>query len=78
MDSVTYNRIYGGCVTRFRNAANAVSMKEHTGVWPVKREPARIMLLYVWALVTSQDPNTPLTDAQIMAINTRVNNLKYV
>lgn len=78
MDSATFNRIYGGCVTKFRHAANSVSMKEHTGVWPVKREPARVMILYVWALATSQDPNTPLTDAQVMAINTRVNNLKYV
>lgn len=77
MDSVTFNRIYGGCVTKFKHAARSISTQETVGNWPIKRRPSRIMLLYVWALATSQDPNTPLTDAQILAINTRVNNLKY-
>lgn len=77
MDSVTFNQIYGGCTTKFTNAARIITTQETIGNWPIKRGPARIMLLYVWALATSQDPNTPLTDAQILAINTRVNNLKY-
>lgn len=78
MDSVTFAKIYGGCTTKFKSAARLISTQEILGNWPIKRGPARIMLLYVWALATSQDPNTPLTDGQILAINTRVNNLKYV
>lgn len=77
MDSTTFNIIYSSAVGKFCAAARIISTQELLGNWPIKREASRLLFLYTWALNQSQDPNTPLTDNQILAIGSRVNTLKY-
>lgn len=78
MDSAQFTDIYSTCSRKFTSAANNLALQESIGNWPIKKNSVRVMLLYVWALSTAQDPNTPLTDSQILAINARVSNFKYV
>lgn len=78
MDSATLTAIYSNCAKKFTGEACNVTLQELIGNWPIKRGQQRIMFLYVWALSTAMDPNTPLTDNQVLAINARVSNYKYV